>query len=837
LSWIREYARLDAGVDSRQVYEALVRAGLEVENVEKVRPAAAGPIVVGRVLSCVCEPQKNGKTIAWCRVDCGSEHNASVSSPAGAGEPASRGIVCGAPNVAAGQLVVVALPGAELPGGFQIAARKTYGHISDGMICAEDELGLGDGHAGILTLPAADDAGRPLVPGEPALPLLCQSDDVFDIAVTPDMGYCLSIRGVAREAAQAFKAPFRDPAARPASAPVLPAGLPVRLETAGCPLFAAVTVEGFDPAQPSPRWLAGRLQLAGMRSISLAVDVTNYVMLEIGQPIHGYDADRLEGGIAVRQAEAGEQLVTLDGTRRSLDPSDLVIADGSGVIGLAGVMGGEATELGPTTTRIVIEAAFFDPVAIGATAKRHKLPSEASRRFERGVDPAAAASAAHRVAALLTELGGGRVTAETTAGAIPAAPVQTIAADLPGRVLGHLVSQAEVEAILRASGVQVAADGPRLTLTPPTWRPDLRDPYDFAEEVGRKIGFDIIEPVVPKAPPGRGRTHAQRLRQSLVTALPAAGWTEVVSFPFASAADLDKLGVGDDDERRSLVLLANPLADTSPALRTTLLPGLFAAVARNRSRGLDDVALYEQGLVFFGPAGQAPALSVLQRPAAGELAALEAALPRQPRHLACVAVGQWRPAGWAGPGEAAGWRHAVAFAEATARLAGLAVERQAVDQPPWHPGRCAALTVAGQIIGHAGELHSAVAQAYGLPDRVAAAELDLDALLALAPGPGRLPPLSAFPVAKEDIALIVDEATPQAAVAAALREGAGDLLESLALFDVYRGAPVPAGRKSLAFALRFRAPGRTLTEAEAAAARDAATAVAVSRFGAVARIA
>jgi phenylalanyl-tRNA synthetase beta chain len=836
MSWVREWAHLDAAVDSRQVYEALVRAGLEVERVDHVGPAVTGPIVVGRVLTSVDEPQKNGKTIKWCRVDCGPEANAAASQPAGPSEPGSRGIVCGAPNATAGQLVVVALPGAVLPGGFAIAARKTYGHISDGMICAEDELGLGDDHAGIMVLPEVDDTGRPLVPGEPALPLISATDDVLDIAVTPDLGYCLSIRGIAREAAQAFAAPYTDPAARPTPPPTA-AGFPVRLETPGCPLFVAVTVEGIDPTRPSPRWLAQRLQMAGMRSISLAVDITNYVMLEIGQPIHGYDADRLTDGIVVRQAAPGEILVTLDGTRRVLDPADLVITDGSGVIGLAGVMGGQTTELEPTTTRIVIEAAHFDPIAIGATAKRHKLPSEASRRFERGVDPAAAYSAAHRVADLLVELAGGRVVAaETVAGTVPAVPQQTIAADLPSRILGHPVSPAEVESILQASGVTVLATGDRLTLTPPTWRPDLRDPYDYVEEVGCKIGFDLIEPVVPIAPPGRGRTVAQRIRQGLSLALPAEGFTEVISFPFSSTADLDKLGIDPEDPRRRLVRLVNPLADTSPDLRTTLLPGLFGAIARNTSRGLDDLALYEQGLVFFGPTGQAPIPSVAARPSAAELAAIEAALPRQPRHLACVVTGHWRPVGWAGSGEGASWVHAIAFAEVVGRRIGVTLERRAAERAPWHPGRCAEFSVGGQIVGYAGEIHPAVSEAFGLPERVAAAEFDLDALIALAPSAGQLPPLSTYPVAKEDVALIVTEAAAQADVAAGLREGAGELLESLALFDVYRGDPVPAGHKSLAFALRFRAPGRTLTDAEAAAAREAAVAVVAERYGAVQRV-
>ncbi|MDR1432040.1 MAG: phenylalanine--tRNA ligase subunit beta, partial [Propionibacteriaceae bacterium] len=655
ISWVREYARLGESVDSRRLYEALIRAGLEVERVESVGPKVSGPIVVGRVLSVVDEPQKNGKTIKWCRVDCGPQANASASEPDT--DSGSRGIVCGAPNVAPGQNVVVALPGAVLPGGFEIAARKTYGHISDGMICAEDELGIGADHDGILVLPAADDEGRPLVPGEPAVRLVAVSDEVLDIAVTPDIGYCLSIRGIAREAAQAFAAPFADPVAVAVPEPVA-AGFPIQLDTPGCPLFVALSVADVDPSSPTPLWMRSRLQMAGMRSLGLAIDITNYVMLELGQPIHGYDGDLLSGGIVVRQAEVSERLVTLDGVERELDPSDIVIADGSGVIGLAGVMGGQTTELGPDTTKVVIEAAYFDQTSIARTAKRHKLPSEASRRFERGVDPGAAYAAAHRVADLLVELGGGRkLSAETIAGAVPQMPKQAINADLPGRILGHPVPQTQVEEILRASGVEVNADGAKLTLVPPTWRPDLRDPYDYVEEVGRKIGFDVIEPVVPRAPAGRGRTEAQKVRKALSWALPTAGFTEVISFPFSSTAEVDKLGVGADDPRAQMVRLANPLADTSPQLRTTLLPGLFGAISRNRSRSLDDLALYEQGLVFFGPVGTAPIPGVDHRPSAAELAEIEAALPAQPRHLACVVSGDWLAGLNSTPAD---WSHAVA---------------------------------------------------------------------------------------------------------------------------------------------------------------------------------
>lgn len=844
-SWIAEYAALPAGLDGRALGEALISAGLEVESVETIGAELSGPIVLGRVLGCVDEPQKNGKTIRWCHVDVGAEHAPDAApAPLRAGEPVEplpgghwpRGIVCGALNFDPGAFVVVALPGSVLPGGFQLTSRRTYGHVSDGMICAVDELGLGSDHTGILVLPDAAPGGQPWVLGADALDAMGVRDDVLDMPVTPDMGYCLSIRGLAREASQALDVAFTDPIRHrtPASKAE---GHGVRLETDRCPLFVALTVTGVDPSRPTPSWMATRLEASGMRSISLAVDISNYVMLETGQPNHCYDADLLAGDIVVRQALPGERLVTLDDVDRALDPEDVVIADDDGAIGLGGVMGGERTELRATTTTIVIECANFDPVAIARTSRRHKLGSEASRRFERTVDPDAAYGAAHRVAELLVALAGGTLSpAETVAGSVPAMPEQTIAASLPADVLGMPVDADRVVAILQRSGVSVTRDGDRLRLVPPTWRPDLLDPYDYVEEVGTKVGLDRLPSVVPSAPVGRGLTAEQRLRRAVVRALATAGFVEVLTFPFLAAADLDALGVPDADERRRLVRLANPLADTAPHLRTTLLPGLFAAVQRNTSRGNDDLALFEAGRVFLAREPRATALlPVTGRPSDSEVADLYEALPDQPRFVAAVLTGAWRRAGWQGPGEPAGWQQALAFADAAASVLGLALRRTPADVAPWHPGRCAALAVGDTVVGHAGELHPTVCKRFGLPARTAAAELNLDLLLALFPGPGAIPPVSAHPVAKEDLALVVDEAVATGDLADAIRSGAGDLLESVTLFDIYRGAPVPAGRKSCAFALRFRAPDHTLKEAEIAAVREGAIAAARDRCGAVLR--
>ena len=382
LSWIREYVDLPADVTLDALTDRLTMLGLKLEAITNPADAITGPLVVGRVLSLEKEPQKNGKTINWCTVD--------VAAANGTGEP--QGIVCGAHNFVEGDLVVVCLPGAVLPGNFEISARKTYGHLSAGMICSAAELGLGTDHEGIIVLPA--DAGAP---GDDAFDVLGMEDPVIEFEINPDRAYALSLRGIAREAALGLGLPFADPADRKTPA-ADDRGHPVVVDDAvGCPVFVARTVSGFDPTAPTPAWMATRLEQAGMRPISLGVDISNYVMLELGQPNHCYDKAKLAGPIRVRRAAAGEKIATLDGVIRTLSESDLLIADDDGPIGIAGVMGGETTELSDTSTGIVVEAAHFDPVTVFRAGKRHRLHSEASKRFERGVDPLLPQAAADRV--------------------------------------------------------------------------------------------------------------------------------------------------------------------------------------------------------------------------------------------------------------------------------------------------------------------------------------------------------------------------------------------------------------------------------------------------------
>ncbi|GAB3822708.1 phenylalanine--tRNA ligase subunit beta [Tessaracoccus terricola] len=828
LSWLRDLVALPEGTDTAAIADRFTNLGLTVEHVTTTGPDITGPLVVGRVLSFDDEPQKNGKVIRYCRVDVGDGHN----DPATEEYPASRGIVCGAHNFAVGDLVVVVLPGAVLPGGFEISARKTYGHISDGMICSDLELGLGEDHDGIRVLDPALGAEV----GDDVLQLLWTEDEVLEIDVTPDLSHGLSMRGLAREAAVAAGVGFEDPYSTP-----MPensdAGYPVVLESERAVNFVALTIEGFDPAAASPKFMVDRLLASGVRSISLPVDVTNYVMLESGQPLHAYDAARLQGPIRVRQARDGEKLRTLDGVLRELVADDLLITDDSGPIGLAGVMGGADTEVTEDTTAIVLEAAHFDGPSVSRTFRRHGLFSEASKRFERLVDPAVPYAAARRAAELLVAHGGGTVREEyTLVGRVPARHRLNLRSGLIPAILGADVEVTDSIRILQANGLGVTALGDSLSLEVPTWRPDLRDPYDIVEEVGRKFGYDEIGKTMPTPPPGGGLTRRQKGRRRVSAAVTALGFTEVLSLPFVSAEDIDRLGLAQDDPRRCLVRLANPLDDTQPFLRTSLLPGLFKAVAKNTSRSNDDLALFERGSGYFDfGTPDAPRPSLAHRPTDEELAALEAALPTQPETLAAVVTGNWVAAGWNGAAVPADWRHVVAFAETAAAAVGLRLTRVNDDSAmPWHPGRCARLLAGDQTLGFAGELHPDVIKAYGLPARTCAVEFNLGDLLAAAPEGGAISAISGFPVAKEDVALVVDEAVAAADVQAALVEGAGGLLESVVLFDVYHGDQIPDGKKSLAFAMRFRAD-RTLKDAEAAEARNAAVAVAAERFGAVQR--
>lgn len=868
VEWIRQYVDLPATASVNEIVDAFVRVGLEVEDVHRV-PETVGELVVGRVLD-VEELTEYKKPIRYTHVDLGPGNGSG-----GGDEP--RGIICGAQNFVAGDAVIVAVPGTVLPGGFEISARKTYGHVSDGMICSARELGIGTDHDGIVVL------DRDAVIGSDARGLIGLDDAVIELSITPDRGYTLSVRGLARELSAAFDAPFTDPAG--AALREAPPGRQVHIaDTDRCARFVAVEISGVDPAAPSPWFIRRRLAAAGIRSISLAVDVTNYVMIETGHPLHAFDAAKLDGGIIVRRAASGETLRTLDGVDRVLTDDDIVVADQSKALSLAGVMGGEESEISSGTTDVVIEAASWDPPSISRTVRRHRLPSEAARRYERYVDPAISAAAAEMAAALLVRFGGGTIGGRTDAGSVPPSPAIVLPVDEPARLAGRyysvdtitrrlgqigcrlaepaeptgpgqpeLIGQPEImeqpgptdvaerteqpEPESRPQPTEPAAPwlsgGDTLLVTPPSWRPDLTRPADLVEEIARLEGYDTIIPVLPLTQLGAGLTPAQRRRRRVADDLASSGLTQVTSFPFMGQGDLAALGI--DDERARALPLANPLDTDKPLLATTLLPGLVGTALRNISRGAKDLALYEIGQVVHPDPGapHPPVLGVTGRPADEDLDRLLAAVPDQPVHVAALVTGQWERAGWWGAGRAADITDIFALARRIGSTAGIEVRLRSADRAPWHPGRCAEILVGGAVAGYAGELHPAVIERVGLPERTLALEVDLAAFGE--PTPPVPPFVSAFPPVHLDVALVVDAATEADRVAAALTAGGGEMVESVRLFDVYTSEQIGAGKKSLAFALVVRAADRTLTAAEATAVRDAAVAEAAARTGALLR--
>ena len=815
LSWLGEFVELEKGTTAHDVMAQLVKVGLEEEGAHG--GDLRGPIVVGKVLEFVEEEQSNGKTIRWCQVEV---------APGDV-----RGIVCGARNFFVGDKVAVTLPGAALPGGFEIAARKTYGHVSDGMIASSRELGLSDEHDGILRL---ETLGLDPELGTDVIELLGLGESAAEVNVTPDRGYCLSMRGIAREYSHATGKEFKDPAL--AVNKVTGSGIALTVNDVapihsrpGCHGFFLLGVKNVNAKAPVPAWMANRLKLAGMRSISIAVDITNYVMLELGQPLHAYDADKVVGGFSVRRATSGEELETLDQKVRSLHVEDLVIADEQGPVGIAGVMGGARTEVSDTTTSIVLEAAGFDPISIARSARRHKLPSEAAKRFERGVDPRVASLAAARAAQLLVELAGGELDGRGAEFVVDHSSEQIrFPLGFSSELVGVNYSPEQVLGVLREIGCEVSVSGDEALVTPPSWRPDITHKTDLAEEVARLVGYEQIPSRLPVAPPGRGLTRRQQLRRRVLSSLTAAGFAEVLNYPFLSSAQNSWFNSGES------VLLENPMQGEFPELRKSLLPGLLQAAARNLSRGNLDLAILEEGSVFLPNSGK-PVTSLPVgnvRPTAELLAQLNASIPNQPRLVAGVMVGNWIPSGVGQKSIEAGYAHAIDAVRLIAQASGQSMVLEQAEILGFHPGRAAKVLVGSAHVGSVGELHPELSADLHLPRRVAIFELDLDALFQTAPEVLQASELRVMPAATQDLSLVVDVSLSAAELLTAIQEGAGELLESIDLIDDYRGQGLAAGKKSLTFALLFRASDRTLTQAEATQARDTAVALVNAKFGA-----
>ncbi|MBW3091687.1 phenylalanine--tRNA ligase subunit beta [Bifidobacterium sp. 82T10] len=849
IDWLKDHVEVPADLTYEQLAKDLVRVGLEEEEIHASQ--VTGPIVVGYVVDATPEPQKNGKIINWCHVDCGPEFNETDEN----GNKVPRGIICGAPNMKAGEKVVVTLPGAVLPGDFKIEPRKTYGHISNGMCASERELGLGDNHDGIILLrnygftPAEYDA---LKPGDDAMHLLHLDQPLLEINITPDRGYAFSYRGVAREYHHSTGAAYVDPAIEygekaPAATgdPNVKPDIEVIIDdenpihgVPGCDRYYARAVRGFNPNAHTPNWMRRRLVRAGMRSISLAVDVTNYVMLDLGQPMHAYDMDKIEGPIVVRRAHEGEKLTTLDGKNHDLSTEDLLITDspngerGSRILGLAGVMGGLYGEVTAETKNILLEAAHFDQVTVARSARRHKIPSEASRRFERGVDTQLQPAAAQMAAELLSRYGDGEPSEHPADvnNVVFRRPIHFKASEV-ARVAGLNLDVNRISDILTDIGCRVAGGGNgEFSVTAPSWRPDLNEPCDLVEEVARLVGYDEIPVTVPPAPVkgAVGLTSEQRHRRQIANELAEYGMVEALSYPFIGDEEYKEFGYDADAIKRVSVEVANPLAGNRPFLRRDILPTLAGTVQLNLRRGLENVSLYEIGHVYLWDPN-APAIPALPggvKPTDEQLAALDAGLPKQPMHVAGIFTGLAENDGWLGDKRPVDWSDAV---EAVRRIAKLLGAKLTLDQPAaadvpaqWHPGRAARVMAGDTFVGMVGELHPHVNEALGFPVHSAAFELDLDALFATLDGkPVQAKPISTFPPVKQDLAFTVADTVSADQLEQVIREAAGDALESIELFDVFTGDQIGEGLKSLAFAVVFRAPDRTLTAEDSEAIRKA----------------
>ncbi len=785
LSWLRDFAPFD--LDPVSLGETFDDLGMVVEGLERVGHELDG-VVVARVLDVTSHP--------------GADRVRLTQIDAGDGPP--RQVVCGAPNVAAGQLVALATIGTVLPGGLEIARRKVRGEWSEGMICSPAELGMGDDGAGILVLPEGLAVGARLTEA------MGGADVVYDLAIEANRPDALSIAGVARDAAARLGLPFAVPEQRVPTGP----GESHAADRASvvveapdlCPRFTARVITDVAVG-PSPAWLARRLTLAGMRPINNVVDASNYVMLELGQPTHPYDLDLLPGrGLVVRRATPGEVLVTLDGVERRLgDGDDCLICDALGVpVGIGGIMGGASSEISAGTTTVLLEAAYFTPMAVARTAKRLGLRSEASARFERGCDPGGIERATDRLCQLLGTgvVAPGRLDASSLPPVPPPIRVRTARVNA---LLGTDLDDDAVRGCLAPIGFGAQPAGPGVTeVVPPTFRPDATAEVDVVEEVARHHGYSRIPRRRPRSPFVGRLSPYQRARRDLRQVLIGLGLDEAVTSPLLGPGDHRRAGV-EGEEAGVAIAAVDPLAREESILRTSLRPGLLRALAFNASHRSPDVSLFEVGRVFrttaSGPGGDP--------------------LPDE-REVLGVAI-----AGRDGAPEAARVLQVVLGAF---RRADAGVERGPV--PGLQPGRSGLVRMAAAIVGAAGEIDPDVSSALGLDGRVGWIELDLAPLLPAARVYPQAEPVSRHPSTDIDLALIVDDAVPVRAVEATVRRAAGDLLAGLALFDVYRDRRLGPDRRSLAWRLRLQAPDRTLTDAEAGEVRRLVIAAAAAAHGA-----
>jgi phenylalanyl-tRNA synthetase beta chain len=786
LAWLRSYC--DPGTGAQEIADVLTMAGDKLERLHRVGVGDPSAFVTGRVLE--AERHPDADRLSVCRVDVGR------------GEPQT--IVCGAPNVAAGQTVAVALPGAVMPDGSTLGQAKLRGVVSDGMILAEDEVGIGEDHQGIMVL----DSGLPV--GAPLAEHLAIADEVLELEVTPNRPDLMGVYGVARDLHAVTAAELAED---PTDADATPSGddeaadhVAIEVDPEICLRFTARVYEDVKIG-PSPLWLKQRLTAAGQRPISNVVDITNYVMLATGQPLHAFDLDRVRGSrIVVRRAADGERMVTLDDVERGFDPEVALVCDAEGPSGIAGIMGGQVSEVAETTTRVLMEAATWVGPNIMRSSKALGLRTEASARFEKQLHPEQAIAAQRLAARLMVDLCGARL----VPGTVDAYPrpaerrVVPLRRERIERLLGAPVADEAVDGILGRLGFEWAGEG---WLVPPWRDADVPREADLIEEVARVYGLDKLPTTLPSRRAAVGRlTESQRLRRRLEDLLRDRGLDECISYSFVSPRSLEALRVGED----GVLPLQNPLSEEQSRLRPLLLPGLLDAARHNAAHGRASVALFESAHVY---RRSRPLDSAPEGSPAGELPALE----RQ--HLGALATEAVR-GGWRSDARPADFFSARALLEAVLAVARVDWRAEPGGPAFLHPGRAATVLAGDRELGWVGEIHPQVAGGWDLDGGAAGFEIDFDAVVELAGGEPVYSDVTSFPAVLQDIAVVVEEETPAAAVTTAVREGGGPLLTRVELFDVYRGDQVGEGRRSLALRLTFQAPDRTLTDDEVAEHRS-----------------
>ncbi|MCJ7724869.1 MAG: phenylalanine--tRNA ligase subunit beta [Acidimicrobiia bacterium] len=783
--WLHEFVDLPND-DAEHLDEVLNQLGLEVENWETIEAGFSG-VIVAEVTEIVLHP--NADKLRVVTLDIGS---------------GSHTVVCGAWNFEVGDVVAVAMPGAVLPGGFEVGERKIRGIDSPGMICSETEMGLGEDSAGILVL---EEGYAPL--GSDFASTLPYPDVVFDLEITPNRPDAMSVYGVARDLAAFYGLPLRAPSTA-LEEQGEPTSAKVRVEDPErCRRFTAREVSGLRIG-PSPLWMRLRLRNAGVRPISNVVDVTNYVMLELGQPLHAFDLDQIpDQTLVIRRAADGEHLTTLDSIDRVLSSEDLLVAGPAHGLALAGIMGGENSEVGDDTTRVLIEAAHFSAPHVLLSGWRQGLRSEASARFERGVDPGLPPIASARAAGLLADLAGGMIAPGFID--VHPGPLERIVVDLPAgetrRLLGVDIPADQIVGILTRLGFEVEGDGP-FRASVPTYRPDVTRPADLVEEIARLYGYDNIPSTLPRGP-GKGLSETQRRTRLAKSAMVGAGYSEVLNFSFVGPDAIAALGLPADDPRSRAVSIRNPLNEEQGLLRTSLLPGLLAALRINQTRHQPSPALFETGLVFF--------------PSSGDV-------PDQPQRLAFAAVGPRPEPSWSADAGDRDATDAVGMWETLAAALGVEAAVEQGSDAAFHPGRCGTVLAGGTPVGVVGEIHPSLAKRFEVTGRVAAGEIDLDALLAAETGAAfRIP--SALPPVVFDLAFDLADEVAAADLIRTVEEAGGPSLESAVVFDVFTGAPLAEGRKSLALRLTIRDAKRTLTDEEVAPLREAVARAVADRLG------